>query len=132
VTFNAAIEELLARRQRLQKRLKPVLGGLVEFALMSGLLLGVAAAFLGRWYGALPFAAFFVGYAVLEQRRQKALAAGQGEEIVRRQYDRLNFAMIAVLAVLGLWVFVGAMNAREAEGWTEPAPKTINLDLVTE
>jgi hypothetical protein len=134
VTFNAALEEFLARRQRMQKHFKPFFGGVLEFAFFSGLVLGVLAAFLGRWYGALPFLAFLIGYGLLEKRRQAALAAGQGEEIVRRQYDRLSFAMTAALAILGLWVFAGAMRAKDAEGWVDraPPPKTINLDLVTE
>jgi hypothetical protein len=42
--------------------------------------------------------------------------------------------MTAALAILGIWVFAGAMHAKDAEGWVNraPPPKTINLDLVTE
>jgi hypothetical protein len=135
VSFNTVIEEFLARRQRMQKRFKPLLGGILELAFFSGLVLGVAAVFLGRWYGALPLIAFLVGYGLLERRRQGAIKAGQGEEVVQRQYDRLNLAMTAALAIVGIWVFAGAMHAKDVEGWVKPAPpppKTINLDLVTE
>jgi prolipoprotein diacylglyceryltransferase len=134
VALNEAFEEFLARRQRMQKHFKPFFGGLLEFAFFGGLVVGVMAAFLGRWYGVLPFLAFLIGYGLLERRRQAALTAGQGEEVVRRQYDRLTFAMTAALAILGLWVFSGALRAKDAEGWVDrsPPPKTINLDLVTE
>jgi hypothetical protein len=133
VTFlSAAVEELGARRKRLQLYFKPFFGGLIEFALFSGFVLGAAAAFLGRWYGLLPLAAFVIGYGLLEQRRQRVLAAGAGEDVVRPRYDRLILAMTAALAALGVWAFAGALHAKDAVGWTAPPPKTINLDLVTE
>jgi hypothetical protein len=133
VTFlSASIEELAARRRRLQLYFKPFLGGVIEFAVFSGLVLGIAAVFLGRWYGALPLAAFLVGHLALEQRRQSALAAGAAEETVRPRYDRLAFALTIALAALGVWVFAGALHAKDAVGWTKPPAKTINLDLVTQ
>lgn len=130
--LSSTFEELGARRKRLHVRFKPLVAGLIEFALLSGLVLSVAAVFLGRWYGALPPLAFLIGYLLLEQRRQGALAAGQAEDTVRPRFDRLALAMTGALAALGLWVFAGAMQAKDAEGWVEPPPKTINLDLVTE
>ncbi len=135
MNFSVAIDEFFARRQRMQKRFKVFVGGVIEFVFFGGLVLGVAAAFLGRWYGVLPLVAFVGGYLLLERRRQGALAKGQDEAVVLNQYDRLNFGMTAALALLGLWVFIGAMHAKDVEGWTKPAPpppKTINLDLVTE
>jgi hypothetical protein len=130
--FSAAAEEMAARRLRLHKRFKPFLAGLIEFVILAGFVLGVAAVFLGRWYGFLPLAAFALGSFLLERRRQGALAAGQGEEIVRPRYDRLTLAMTAALAIIGIWVFVGAMRAKQAEGWAPPPPHTVDLDLVTE
>ena len=132
MNISAAIDELLARRLRLHKRFRPFVSGVLEFAILSGFVLAIAAVFLGRWYGALPVAAFVIGYLVLESRRQAALAAGQGEDIVRSRYDRLSFAMTLALALIGIWVFAGALRAKDAAGWVEPPPKTINLDLVTE
>lgn len=133
MTFlSASIEELAARRRRLQAYFKPFIGGVIEFAVFGGLVLGVAAVFLGRWYGVLPLAAFLIGHLALEQRRQSALAAGAAEEAVRPRYDRLAFALTIALAVLGVWVFAGALHAKDVAGWTPPPSKTINLDLVTQ
>ncbi len=133
MTFlSAAAEEMAARRLRLHRRFKPLLAGLIEFAILAGFVLGIAAIFLGRWYGILPLAGFAVGSFLLERRRQGALAAGQDEEALRIRYDRLTLAMTAAMAIIGIWVFVGAMRVKEAEGWTPPPPHTVDLDLVTE
>lgn len=130
--LSSAAEEMAARRLRLHKRFKPFVAGLIEFAILAGFVLGIAAVFLGRWYGVLPLFAFAIGSFLLERRRQSTLAAGQGEEILRARYDRLTLAMTAALAVLSIWVFVGAMRAKDAEGWAPPPPHTVDLDLVTE
>lgn len=109
-----------------------MVGGLIEFALLGGLVLGVFAAFLGHPWGVLPLAGWLVGYTVLDRRRQAALAAGTAPEVVQSSSDKLAFGLTAALAAIGLWVFVGAMQVKDRDGWVEPAdlPPTLDLTIV--
>lgn len=127
------LDELGARRRRLAKNFSPILGGLIEFALFGGLVLGVAAAFLGRPWGVLPMVGWLVGYFLLDRRRQAALAAGAATEAVQGPSDKLAFGLTAGLAALGLWVFVGAVQVKDQEGWQPPAeeiPPAVDLTIV--
>jgi hypothetical protein len=127
------LDELAARRRRMAKRFSPLLGGLLEFFMLGGLVLGVAAAFLGRPWGVLPLAGWVGGYFLLDRRRQAALAAGGDPEVVQRANDPLALALTVALAALGLWVFVGAMAAKDEAGWTKPAdplPAAVDLTIV--
>lgn len=123
-------DEFVARRRRLTKRLGALLGGIVEFALMGGLFLGVLAVFLGRPWGALPIIAWAIGYYLLDRRRQKALAAGADPAATERSSDLTAFALTAGLAALGLWAFTSGMANKERVGWTEPEPTVIDLEIV--
>jgi hypothetical protein len=127
------LDELAARRRRMAKRFSPLLGGLLEFFLLGGLVLGVAAAFLGMPWGVLPLIGWVVGYVILDRRRQAALAAGGASETVQRASDPLALGLTLGLAALGFWVFVSAMSVKDREGWTKPAeelPPVLDLTIV--
>ncbi|MGE3302884.1 MAG: hypothetical protein AB7M12_07195 [Hyphomonadaceae bacterium] len=129
-------DELFARRQRMQKKLGPRLGGLIEFVLFSGLVMGLFALLYGGWYGVAPILAFMAGYALLDRSRQSALAAaGADEPAIRKRHDRLALILFAALAVAGAASFYVAMGAhygrRAAALAAEPAPeRTLDLDMV--
>jgi hypothetical protein len=127
------LDELGARRRRLTRKFSPFLGGLLEFAMLGGLVLGVAAVPLGRPWGALPLLGWLAGYIVLDRRRQAALAAGGEPEAVQRSSDPTVLWLTIALAALGFWVFLGAMQAKEREGWQkpeDPLPPAVELEIV--
>jgi DNA-binding transcriptional LysR family regulator len=131
--FSDMFEELGARRRRLHTALGALAGGLVEFALIGGLTLGLGAALLGKPVGVAPLIGFVLGYGLLEQRRQRALAGGAEEGAVRRRGDRHALIVSAAMAVLGFWVFGQAMAAKEQAGWVEPEPpppRVFDLEIV--
>jgi hypothetical protein len=122
-------EELGARRRRLQKALGALAGGLIEFAVLGGLTVGVAGAFLGKYLGVLPLLGFVIGYVWLERRRQAALAAGAEPDVLRRRSDLQALVLSVAMALLGFMIFGLAMQAKQQAGWTPPEPKVIDLEI---
>lgn len=130
------IDELFARRQRMQKKYGPRFGGLFEFLLFSGLILGVFALLYGAWYGIGPLVLFGVAYAWLDSRRQAALAAGGDPALTQRRYDRAALIVLVATSMLGAVCFYGAMRldavrkAQAAPAAEPPPPPTLDLDIV--
>ena len=130
--FSAMFEEMWERRQRFQKAVGKSTGGLIEFVIFSGVLVSIGAILLGNMLGALPLLGLVAGYPILDQRRQAALARGADPEAVRKRADMHALIFFGAIAVLGFWVFGQAMGAKQAEGWVEPPPEVLNLEITKE
>lgn len=109
--------ETAARRRRLRKFAGEQRASLLEFALLAGLVLGATCAgfgpkgFVGGLYGPfLPLVAVG-GYVALDAQRQRALAAGLDEQMVRTAYDRRTLWFVAAVALIGYATFVWATLA---------------------
>ncbi len=109
--------EFLARRTRLRRAIEDRRASLLEFALLAGLVLGATCAgfgpkgFVGGLYGPfLPLVAVG-GYVALDAQRQRALAAGLDEAMVRTAYDRRTLWFVAAVAAIGYATFVWATLA---------------------
>ncbi len=113
--------------------------GLVEFLVMSGLVMGSLGLFLFPWMvAAAPWgfampAVFVLGYVLIERRRQGAMRIAEAakaedpeaEESARVQHDWIVFLWAMGCAVLGAAAFIIAYGAQpepppEANPWTPP------------
>jgi hypothetical protein len=131
VSFTESMfDELGERRRRLHAALGPYIGGLIEFALFSGMVVGVFALFYGKWLGLAPLAGFLAGYALLDLSRQRALAAGASAASLRRRHDLLALALAAAMAVLGATIFFTAMQASQERALPAAPPQSIDLEIV--
>ncbi len=112
---------------------------LIEFSVLSGLVLGSFGLLLFPWMaGAAPwgFAApvlFIGGYVYLDHRRQAALARGGAAESIERVYDLSVLALALSAAAMGAAAFVIAWNAIPATPsdphiWSPPAD-AVDADL---
>ncbi|MBL8551724.1 MAG: hypothetical protein JNJ73_17180 [Hyphomonadaceae bacterium] len=110
------LEELAARRKRLRDRLGDrgqglfemlILGGLVAGSL--GLLLSPRLAAAAPWGFAMPLF-FLAGYALLDARRQGALARGAPPERVQKLHDWLALALVLGTAAAGAAAFAIAFS----------------------
>jgi hypothetical protein len=127
--------ELAARRRRLRAALGDARASVLEFALLTGVLIGFAApafgpeGFLGRAYAPfLPLLAL-VGYGVIESIRQRTLAAGADEGAVRAAFDRRTLLFMAAVAMVGAATFVWATLAPEPFELAPETPPAEALDV---
>jgi len=132
--FSSMIEETGARRRRLRANFGDRGQGLVEFLVMAGLLLGSLGLFIAPWmpraapWGfAMPFI-YAAGFALLELRRQRSIAAGADAAVTSSRTDWAVFLWGFGCALAGAAAFVLAWNARPpappppgAEDWHPPA-----------
>jgi hypothetical protein len=134
--FSSMFREIGARRRRMRDAFGDRGQGLVEFLVMSGLVLGSLGLFLQPWMiAAAPWgfampALFVVGYVLIERRRQAAMAKAEAEdadavEAARARHDWIVFLWAVGCAVLGAAAFVIAYGARpapppEPNPWTPP------------
>ena len=129
--------ELGARRRRLRESFGNRGQAIVEFLVLSGLVLGSLGLFLlpgmaraAPWGFALP-PVFLVGFVLIEVRRQRALANGAAAEAVTTRSDWAMFLWAFGCALAGAAAFVIAWGARApppSEDWAPPRG-TVNSEL---
>lgn len=131
--------EIGARRRRMREAFGDRGQGLVEFLVMSGLVLGSLGLLLQPWMiDAAPWGLalpplFVIGYLLIERRRQGAMRAAEAAsaedpeaiETARAQHDWIVFLWAVTCAVLGAAAFVIAYGARpeappEVDAWAPP------------
>ena len=131
--FSSLFAELAARRARLRAAFGDPAGTWIEFAFLSGIVMGVIAAVLmdePRGWG--PLIALIPGYLLLDLTRQQALARGANEEAVRKRQDRLVFALFAALALIGAAFCVYAMQQPRRLQVDQPSTgKQFDVDIVS-
>jgi len=132
--------EIAVRRRRLRESLGDRGQTLVDFLVMSGLVLGSLGLFLRPWmiaaapWGfALP-AVYFGGLYLLEARRQQSVKRGVDATAIGPRYDWGVTLWGVACAVAGAAAFVIAWNAEpppppEPEAWTPPEEGVIEMDL---
>jgi protein-S-isoprenylcysteine O-methyltransferase Ste14 len=140
MTFFAALgAEFAARRRRLRKALGDRGQGLFELFVLGGLLLGSVGLFYQPWmlpaaaWGLAAPALFVALYVLLDVRRQRALAAADDPERVRKRGDWAALAATLACVLLGYAAFaVGVMAdprpRPERPGW-QPPPDAIDTTI---
>lgn len=109
--------EFAARRRRLRQAIGDRRASLLEFALLGGVIVGVAAPsfaprnFVGGLYGPLLPLAAVGGYLLLEAGRQRLIAAGAEEAAIRAAFDRRTLYFLVALALIGFGTLVWAVVA---------------------
>jgi hypothetical protein len=112
--FSRLGAETAARRRRLRKALAEPRASLIEFALLAGVVLGVASpafgpkGFAGDLYGPLLPLAAILGYLLIERARQNRLAAGETEDGLAPAFDRRVVLYFGALAAIGYVTFIWA------------------------
>ena len=128
--FSSMFNEMGARRKRLRGPLGDRGQGLVEFAVLAGLLIGSLGLFVREWMpGAAPWGfampfVFVIGYMLIEFRRQASVAGGGDIARVSQQYDWIVLLWSFGCALVGVAAFVIAWGAAPPppppEFWTPP------------
>jgi hypothetical protein len=129
--------EFAARRRRLRKAIGDGRASLLEFVLLAGVLIGVAApsfgpnAFLGRTFAPLLPVLAVLGYIVLDAGRQRALATGAEEAGVSAAFDARALWFLAVVAAAGYATFAWAVLAPEPFELApaEPPPGALDVTI---
>jgi hypothetical protein len=113
--FTSLGAEFAARRRRLRKAVGDARASMAEFAVLAAVVIGaVAPAFAPATFPArltaplLPVLAL-VGYAVIDAARQRTLAAGAEEDVVRAAFDRRVLLFLAAVALIGVATFAWAL-----------------------
>jgi hypothetical protein len=128
--FSSMFTEMGARRKRLRSALGDRGQGLVEFAVLGGLLVGSLGLFVREW---MPAAApwgfaiplvFVIGYLLIDTRRQASLAGGGDETRTTQRYDWIVLLWSFGCALVGAAAFVIAWSEAPPppppEFWTPP------------
>jgi len=132
--------ELGARRKRLRESFGERGQSVFELALLSALVLGTVGLLLHPWMAsaapwgfALPVL-LPLGYIALDARRQRALAAGQDEDAVRKSHDRLALIFVSLIIVAGVGAFAYALASEPPAppqpdpGW-QPPEDAVSVDM---
>jgi len=131
--------EMGARRRRLRAAFGDRSQTLVEFLVLSGLVIGSLGLFVGPWmppaapWGfAMPLV-FVAGFFLLEVRRQRAVAQGADAAAIASSYDWAVFLFSLACAVAGAAAFFIAWSARPAppadpNTW-QPPQSAVSVDL---
>jgi hypothetical protein len=112
-------EEFFARRMRLRRAIGERSASLFEFAVLSGLVLGILGPLLfpwgpfPAWWGVLPLVFFVIGLVALDARRRRDLSAGADEEKARKRHDRFALAVALAAPLLGAVAFTAAALSPE-------------------
>lgn len=129
----------MARRRRMRGLLGDRGQSIFEFLIMSGIALGSLGLLVRLWMPAaapwgfaIPFV-FVIGYILIERRRQRAHAAAEDPEPVRRSYDWAALLWSLACALAGAAAFVIAWNAEppapeQEEIWTPPE-SSVTVDI---
>lgn len=128
--FTSMFAEMGARRKRLRSALGDRGQGLVEFAVLGGLLIGSLGLFVREWmpastpWGFAVPLVFVIGYVLIEARRQASHAAGGDEAKTSQRYDWTVLLWSFGCALVGAAAFVIAWSDAppppEPEFWTPP------------
>lgn len=109
--------EVAARRKRLRKAVGDGRASLFEFALLTGLMLGIASPtfgpkhFPGVWLAAALPALLVAGYVMIETNRRAQIARGASEAAVAPASDRRALWFLVAVAAAGYLTFVWALLA---------------------
>lgn len=129
--FSSLFSEMGARRRRLRTALGDRGQALVEFLVLGGLVVGSLGLFVREWMPAvapwgfaIPFV-FLIGFLLIDQRRQAALAGGQAPERNSASYDWIALLWSFGCALAGAAAFVIAFSSapppvHQEEIWTPP------------
>ncbi|MFZ4602480.1 MAG: hypothetical protein ACOYM8_08480 [Caulobacterales bacterium] len=119
--WSALGEELMERRRRLRRTLKPWRAGLIEFATLTGFTLGLVAplihgpAALDWRLGLVPPLLYALAVGLIDLARQRAVAAGVDPETARRRLFVPAIAAAIIGPALGALIYFAPI-------WTRPPP----------
>ena len=149
--FAAMFAEIGPRRRRMRESLGDWGEGLSGFVLLGGLVVGSLGLFarpwmlrIAPWGLAVPFA-WGVGYALIDWRRQVALANAEptvvlsdgvnqvgnldaAREQISRTYDWFALLWGLACAIAGIAAFVMAWTPPAAPDW-QPPPDAVSVDI---
>lgn len=121
--------EIVARRRRQRAMLGDRGQSIAEFLVLGGLMIGSVGLVVREWMAAAApwgFAipvVFLLGYALIDFRRQAALARGDDAAKVSSGYDWITFLWSFGCALAGAAAFVIAWGAEpppDPNSWTPP------------
>jgi hypothetical protein len=129
--FASLFSEIGARRRRQRAVLGDRGQSISEFLVLAGVLIGSLGLFVREWMpGAAPWGfaipvVFLLGYALIDFRRQAALARGDDEAKVASGYDWIALLWSFACALAGAAAFVIAWGAEpppapDPNGWAPP------------
>ncbi len=134
--FVSLFDELGERRRRLRASLGDRGQALASFVILAGLVLGSLGLFLRSWmvsvapWGFVVPAVFVVGYALIDWRRQAALAGGADADKTANTYDWTARLFSLACALAGAAAFVIAFTSPpQIEEWAPPE-NAVSVDIL--